>query len=158
MNKKILIADDDINIIASLKFVLADEGYDILAVTTPQAALENLKTQPVDLILLDMNFQQDTTSGAEGVQLVESITALELAIPIIVMTGWATIDIAVEAMQAGAKDFIQKPWKNERMLSAIDNQLALAKSDKKAQRLSQQNKLLTSQAHPGNRATHYTAD
>ena len=152
MNKKILIADDDINIIASLKFVLADEGYDILAVTTPQAALENLKTQPVDLILLDMNFQQDTTSGAEGVQLVESITALELAIPIIVMTGWATIDIAVEAMQAGAKDFIQKPWKNERMLSAIDNQLALAKSDKKAQRLSQQNKLLTSQAHPGNRA------
>ncbi|PKG82384.1 sigma-54-dependent Fis family transcriptional regulator [Colwellia sp. 75C3] len=152
MNKKILIADDDINIIASLKFVLADEGFDILAVTTPQAALDNLKTQSVDLILLDMNFQQDTTSGAEGVQLVEAITALELNIPIIVMTGWATIDIAVEAMQAGAKDFIQKPWKNERMLSAIDNQLALAKSDKKAQRLSQQNQLLTSQAHPGSRS------
>ena len=152
MNKKILIADDDINIIASLKFVLADEGYDIVAVTTPQAALENLKTQSVDLILLDMNFQQDTTSGAEGVQLVEAISVLELNIPIIVMTGWATIDIAVEAMQAGAKDFIQKPWKNERMLSAIDNQLALAKSDKKAQRLSQQNQLLTSQAHPESRA------
>lgn len=152
MNKKILIADDDINIIASLKFVLADEGFDIVAVTTPQAALDNLKTQSVDLILLDMNFQQDTTSGAEGVQLVEAITELELNVPIIVMTGWATIDIAVEAMQAGAKDFIQKPWKNERMLSAIDNQLALAKSDKKAQRLSQQNQLLTSQAHPGSRA------
>jgi DNA-binding NtrC family response regulator len=152
VNKKILIADDDINIIASLKFVLADEGYDIVAVTTPQAALENLKTQSVDLILLDMNFQQDTTSGAEGVQLVEAISVLELNIPIIVMTGWATIDIAVEAMQAGAKDFIQKPWKNERMLSAIDNQLALAKSDKKAQRLSQQNQLLTSQAHPESRA------
>lgn len=152
MNKRILIADDDINIIASLKFVLADEGFDILAVTTPQAALDNLKNQSVDLILLDMNFQQDTTSGAEGVQLVEAITALELNIPIIVMTGWATIDIAVEAMQAGAKDFIQKPWKNERMLSAIDNQLALAKLDKKAQRLSQQNQLLTSQAHPGSRS------
>ena len=123
-----------------------------MAVTTPQAALENLKTQSVDLILLDMNFQQDTTSGAEGVQLVEAISVLELNIPIIVMTGWATIDIAVEAMQAGAKDFIQKPWKNERMLSAIDNQLALAKSDKKAQRLSQQNQLLTSQAHPESRA------
>lgn len=151
MNKKILIADDDINIIASLKYVLADEGFDIVAVTTPQAALDSLQTHSIDLILLDMNFQQDTTSGAEGVQLVEAITALELNIPIIVMTGWATIDIAVEAMQAGAKDFIQKPWKNERMLSAIDNQLALAKSDKKAQRLSQQNQLLTSQAHPGNR-------
>ncbi|KGJ86895.1 sigma-54-dependent transcriptional regulator [Colwellia psychrerythraea] len=152
MNKKILIADDDINIIASLKFVLADEGYDIVAVTTPQAALESLNMQSIDLILLDMNFQQDTTSGAEGVQLVEAISVLELNIPIIVMTGWATIDIAVEAMQAGAKDFIQKPWKNERMLSAIDNQLALAKSDKKAQRLSQQNQLLTSQAHPDSRA------
>jgi len=152
VNKKILIADDDINIIASLKFVLADEGFDIIAVTTPQAALENLKTQTVDLILLDMNFQQDTTSGSEGVQLVKAITELELTIPIIVMTGWATIDIAVEAMQAGAKDFIQKPWKNERMLTAIDNQLARAISDKKAQRLTQQNKLLTSAAHPANRA------
>ncbi len=151
MNKKILIADDDINIIASLKFVLSDEGFDIIAVTTPEAALENLKRQSVDLILLDMNFHQDTTSGAEGLQLVDAINQLELAIPIIVMTGWATIDIAVEAMQAGVKDFIQKPWKNERMLSAIDNQLALAKSHKTAQRLSQQNKLLTSQAHPAGR-------
>ena len=152
MTKKILIADDDINIIASLKFVLADEGFDIVAVTTPEAALESAKKQNVDLILLDMNFQQDTTSGVEGLQLVAAISALELNIPIIVMTGWATIDIAVEAMQAGAKDFIQKPWKNERMLSAIENQLARANADKKAQRLSQQNKLLTSQAHPTNRA------
>ena len=151
MNKKILIADDDINIIASLKFALTDEGFDILAVTTPQAVLDNLQNQSVDLILLDMNFQQDTTSGAEGLALVSAITALELAIPIIVMTGWATIDIAVDAMQAGAKDFIQKPWKNERMFSAINTQLALAKSTKAAQSLSQQNQLLTSQAHPSNR-------
>lgn len=152
MTKKILIADDDINIIASLKFVLADEGFDIVAVTTPEAAIESARNQNVDLILLDMNFQHDTTSGVEGVQLVTAISALELNIPIIVMTGWATIDIAVEAMQAGAKDFIQKPWKNERMLSAIENQLALVKSNKKAQRLSQQNQLLISQAHPKNRA------
>ena len=152
MIKKILIADDDINIIASLKFVLSDEGMEIIAVTTPEAALENLKKQSVDLILLDMNFQQDTTSGAEGLQLVKAIDKLDLAIPIIVMTGWATIDIAVEAMQAGAKDFIQKPWKNERIISAIHNQLALSKLNKKAQRLNQQNKLLTSQAHPANRA------
>jgi DNA-binding NtrC family response regulator len=151
VNKKILIADDDINIIASLKYVLAEEGFDILAVTTPEAALESIKTQTLDLILLDMNFQQDTTSGTEGLQLVESISQLELSIPIIVMTGWATIDIAVEAMQAGAKDLIQKPWKNERMLRAINTQLALAKSTKTAQRLSQQNKLLTSQAHPNDR-------
>jgi len=152
VNKKILIADDDINIIASLKYVLSEQGFDIIAVTTPEAALENLKTQSVDLVLLDMNFQQDTTSGAEGLQLVQAISDLALNIPIIVMTGWATIDIAVEAMQAGAKDFIQKPWKNERLLSAISTQIAFAAIDKKAQRLSQQNQLLTSQSHPNNRA------
>ncbi len=152
MNKKILIADDDINIIAGLKYVLAEEGFDIVAVTTPEAALASVKTQTLDLILLDMNFQQDTTSGGEGLQLVKAITQLELAIPIIVMTGWATIDIAVEAMQAGAKDLIQKPWKNERMLSAINTQLALAQSTKTSQRLSQQNKQLTAQAHPNDRA------
>ena len=151
MIKKILIADDDINIIASLKYVLAEEGYDILAVTTPDAVLENLKNQSVDLVLLDMNFQQDTTSGAEGVKLVSQISALEPALPIIVMTGWATIDVAVEAMQAGAKDFIQKPWQNERVISAIKTQLALASSNKTAQRLSQQNQLLISQQHPQNR-------
>lgn len=151
MNKKILIADDDINIIASLKYVLAEEGFDILAVTTPQAALDNLATETVDLILLDMNFQHDTTSGAEGLQLVETIIKKDPNIPIIVMTGWATVDIAVEAMQAGARDFIQKPWKNERMLSAINTQLALAKTTKVAQRLSQQNKLLTNQVYPINR-------
>lgn len=151
MNKTILIADDDINIIASLKFVLAEEGIDIIAVTTPEAALENIKQHNIDLVLLDMNFHQDTTSGAEGLQLVNDVEDLALNLPIIVMTGWATIDIAVDAMQAGARDFIQKPWKNERIISAINTQLALADSNKTSRRLSQQNKLLTSQQHPQDR-------
>ncbi len=146
MKKRILIADDDINIIASLKYVLAEQGFDIIAVTTPQAVLEHLKQQTVDLLLLDMNFQQDTTSGAEGLQLVGDIQRLDANIPVIVMTGWATIDIAVEAMQAGARDFIQKPWNNERLLSAINTQLALVQSNQMAERLHQQNKLLTGQA------------
>lgn len=152
MNKKILIADDDINIIASLKFVLAEEGFDILAVTTPQAVLDNLEKQEVDLVLLDMNFHQDTTSGAEGIKLVEDVQAFDSGLPVIVMTGWATVDIAVEAMQAGARDFVQKPWKNERIISAIKTQLALAESNKVSQRLSQQNKMLTSQEHPQDKA------
>ncbi|NQY35303.1 MAG: sigma-54-dependent Fis family transcriptional regulator [Alteromonadaceae bacterium] len=152
MNKKILIADDDINIIASLKYILAEEGFDILAMTTPEAVLENLQKQTVDLILLDMNFVQDTTSGVEGLALVEAISRQGLNIPIIVMTGWATIDIAVDAMRGGAKDFIQKPWKNERIINAINTQIELARIDKKAHRLNQQNHLLTSQAHPENRS------
>ena len=147
-NSKILIADDDINIIASLKYILSEENIDILAVTTPQAVLENLKNTSVDLVLLDMNFQLDTTSGAEGLQLVEAIKAFDENLPIIVMTGWATIDIAVDAMRSGAADFIQKPWNNERIISAIKNQIKLAKIDRKLQRLSQENKLLSGQSFP----------
>lgn len=150
--KRVLIADDDINIIAGLKFLLADYGYETLTVTTPQAALESIEKQTIDLILLDMNFQQDTTSGQEGIELVRKISATGLDIPIVVMTGWATIDIAVEAMQAGAKDFVQKPWKNERIINAIETQIALATSGRSVERLSQQNQLLTLQAHPSDRA------
>lgn len=148
---KILIADDDINIIASLQYILAEQGFEILAMTTPQAVLANLQQHSIDLILLDMNFQQDTTSGAEGLTLVNDINQLDLNIPIIVMTGWATIDIAVEAMRAGAQDFIQKPWNNERIISAINTQLALANSTRQTQRLTQQNQLLSAQAFPQNR-------
>jgi len=147
-NQKILIADDDLNIIASLKYILSEENFDIIAMTTPEAVLENLKKESVDLVLLDMNFQQDTTSGAEGLQLVEAIKNLDEGLPVIVMTGWATIDIAVDAMQAGAKDFIQKPWNNERIISAINTQIKLAKIDRKLQRLSQENKLLSAQSFP----------
>ena len=147
-NKKILIADDDFNIIASLKYMLSEENFDILAMTTPDAVLENLKRESVDLVLIDMNFQQDTTSGCEGLQLVAAIQQFDDTLPIIVMTGWATIDIAVDAMRAGAKDFIQKPWNNERMLSAINTQLKLASIDKKCQRLNQENKLLRAQTLP----------
>ncbi|MFT5759190.1 MAG: DNA-binding NtrC family response regulator [Alteromonadaceae bacterium] len=147
-NQKILIADDDLNIIASLKYILSEENFDILAMTTPEAVLENLKIESFDLVLLDMNFQQDTTSGTEGLQLVAAIKKLDENLPIIVMTGWATIDIAVDAMQAGAKDFIQKPWNNERIISAIKTQIKLAKIDRKLQRLSQENKLLSTQSFP----------
>jgi DNA-binding NtrC family response regulator len=145
---KILIADDDINIIASLKYILSDENIDIIAMTRPEAVLENLQSESVDLVLIDMNFQQDTTSGAEGLKLVENISHFDETLPIIVMTGWATIDIAVDAMRAGAKDFIQKPWNNERVISAINTQIKLAKIDKKLQRLSQENRLLKSQSFP----------
>ena len=152
MTKKILIADDDVNIIASLKYLLADEDLHVIAVTTPESAIETINNEIVDVALLDMNFHKDTTSGDEGIQLVKSIMALEQNIAIIVMTGWATIDIAVEAMQNGASDFVQKPWKNERIINAIKTQLQLTEITKVQQRLTQQNKLLTSQAHPENRA------
>ena len=147
-NHKILIADDDVNIIASLKYILSEENIDIIAMTRPEAVLDNLRSSCVDLVLIDMNFQKDTTSGAEGLKLVDEIRKFDDKLPIIVMTGWATIDIAVDAMRAGAKDFIQKPWNNERVISAINTQIKCAKTDKKLQRLSQENRLLSSQSFP----------
>lgn len=150
-NHKILVADDDINIIASLKYILSEENIDIIAMTRPEAVLDNLQRGSVDLVLIDMNFQQDTTSGAEGLKLVEEIRKLDDNLPIIVMTGWATIDIAVDAMRAGAKDFIQKPWNNERIISAINTQIKLAKIGKKLQRLSQENKLLSNRSFPNSK-------
>lgn len=149
--KRILVADDDVSIVASLQFILEDEGFDVVCVTTPEAARAQVSESTFDCVLLDMNFTKDTTSGAEGVALVEQIKHLDTSLPIIVMTGWATIDIAVEAMQAGAKDFIQKPWANERLLSAIKLQLALATTSKQAKSLSEQNKLLLKAEHPSSR-------
>ncbi|GHG05479.1 sigma-54-dependent transcriptional regulator [Thalassotalea marina] len=149
--KHLLVVDDDINIVASLQFILADEGFEVTSVTTPEAALAKIGNTNFDCVLMDMNFQQDTTSGAEGIKLVEHIKHLEEQLPIIVMTGWATIDIAVEAMQAGAKDFIQKPWSNERLIAAVNTQLALSYSNKQVGRLSQQNKLLVAAEHPASR-------
>jgi len=122
-----------------------------LAMTTPAAVVENLKRETVDLVLIDMNFQQDTTSGSEGLQLVKAIREIDNQLPIIVMTGWATIDIAVDAMRAGAKDFIQKPWNNERIISAIKTQIKLAQIDHKLLRLSQENKMLSANAYPDNK-------
>lgn len=149
--KRILVADDDVSIVASLQFILEDEGFSVTSVTTPDAACTQVTEQAFDCVLLDMNFTKDTTSGAEGVTLVKQLKQLDEQLPIIVMTGWATIDIAVKAMQAGAGDFIQKPWANEHLLHTIELQLALTKTSKQAQSLSQQNKLLLSTKHPSSR-------
>ena len=148
MKKTLLIADDDLNIIASLKFVLGDLGYRLLGVTTPSAVLENIRQESIDLVLMDMNFQRDTTSGSEGLSLVADIRQQDPELPVVVMTGWATVDIAVEALKAGARDFIQKPWNDERLVTAVQTQLRMATAERKAHRLTQQNQLLTAQQFP----------
>lgn len=151
MKKNILIADDDINIIASLKFLLEDEDYHIRGITTPAGVVEAVSQDKIDLLLMDMNFQRDTTSGGEGLALVKQVQQLDSELPIIVMTGWATVDLAVEALTTGAKDFVQKPWNDERLLTAIQTQLHLASIEKKARRLNQHNQLLSGQQHPQQR-------
>jgi DNA-binding NtrC family response regulator len=151
MNETILIADDDKNILASLEFLLTEEGFKVIQANSPAEVLNITNQRNVDLLLTDMNFKQDTTSGLEGLTLLKTLDQTDISIPIIVMTGWATIDIAVNALKSGANDFVQKPWNDERLLSLIQTQLKLSNIEKKASRLQQQNKILNTQNHPSHK-------
>ena len=128
---KILVADDDINIIASLQFLLDDYGFDVKGVTCLEAAKTQLTQHNFDLVMLDMNFHRDTTSGSEGIEFIQQMNKLltDKLPPIIAMTGWATIDIAVAALKAGAKDFVQKPWQDDALINSIQTQIRLAERE-----------------------------
>ncbi|WP_269751486.1 sigma-54-dependent transcriptional regulator [Paraneptunicella aestuarii] len=148
MKHNILVADDDEGIRSALTMLLKSEGFVPTTVDSPESALEALRYGDFSLVLMDLNFSLDTTSGDEGLQLVASIRRVDELIPIVVMTGWGTIEVAVSTMQKGANDFIQKPWENDRLLSIINNQIALAKSQIQTQKLSEQYHLLQEEAHP----------
>lgn len=139
---KILVVDDDAGIIASLRLLLKTEGFSVTTATAPGEALYFVKQQDFDIVLMDLNYSLDTTSGVEGLNLIEDIKKLDEHLPIVVMTGWATIDVAVQTMQKGAGDFVQKPWENERLLSILHNQIKLAKSQHLQDKLSEENQLL----------------
>jgi len=146
MNKKtILVVDDDNDILSALNMLLVAEDFSVQLMQNPQAALTALKHSSIDLVLMDLNYTRDTTSGEEGLALIADIRRFDEDIPIVVMTGWATIEVAVSTMQNGANDFIQKPWDIDRLLAVIDNQIRLAQSEKNTQKLQQQNQLLQQQ-------------
>lgn len=142
MKDSLIIADDDPQIVIALKLLLQAEGYKVTAVANPSELLEKLKTQDYALALIDLNYQADTTSGAEGLQLISEIKKLDEILPIIVMTGYSSVDIAVDAMKRGAADFITKPWKNDRLLAILSTQIKLRHSELKGQKLHQHNTLL----------------
>ncbi len=148
MNKTILIADDDTNVLASLNFLLSEEGFTVYQASSPAEAFAAINQKPIDLLLTDLNFHEDTTSGKEGITLVERVNKAFPDLPIIVMTGWATVDIAVKTLKSGAKDFVQKPWKDEQLISSINTHIALCCAVKKAQSLSQHNKILSAENLP----------
>ena len=138
----ILVVDDDAGIIASLRLLLKTEGYQVTTATTPQEAVFFIKNNTFDIVLMDLNYSLDTTSGAEGLSLIEDIKKLDDNLPIVVMTGWATIDVAVQTIKTGAGDFVQKPWENERLLSILSNQIKLSQSRHIQDKLSEENQLL----------------
>ncbi len=142
MNPTILIADDQRDIREALRLLLKAEGVGCIVADGPAAAIEAVRRQRLDAALIDLNYTRDTTSGAEGLDLLRELRRIDPELPVVVMTAWGTIDIAVEAMRLGAGDFVEKPWDNQRLLSVLRNQLALARSRGEAARLRRENEIL----------------
>src|SRR5258706_6735506 len=142
---RILIADDQTHVIEALRLLLKGEGYKTDSVTSPAGALAALQTGSFDCVLMDLNYARDTTSGAEGLDLLARLQAIDPALPVIVMTAWGTVDLAVEVMRHGARDFIQKPWENARLLSIVRTQIELGRALRRRQRLDAENDVLRDQ-------------
>ena len=138
----ILVADDQADVLAALRLLLKAEGFEIATATSPSEVLELLELDEFDCLLLDLNYTRDTTSGQEGLDLLPRIQALDSTLPIIVMTAWGSIESAVEAMRRGARDYIEKPWDNDRLLATINSQLVLVQAVRRAQFLEAENEML----------------
>jgi DNA-binding NtrC family response regulator len=145
---RILVADDQPAVLDALKMLLRSEGFEVDVVRSPQVVIESLALREYDVILLDLNYARDTTSGKEGIELLQRIKEMDCQVPVIVMTAWGTISLAVEAVKRGARDFIQKPWDDERLVSTIRTHAELFYNLRHRQRLEAENKLLRSQGRP----------
>ncbi len=146
---RILVADDQRGVLESLEFLLGTEGFEVQSTTSPRALLEALSKQDFDVVLMDLNYARDTTSGQEGLALLSDVQTLDNTLPVVVMTAWASVELAVEAMRGGARDFIEKPWDNNRLLSILRTQTELGRALRKGQRLEAENELLRGDAsHP----------
>ncbi len=144
----ILVADDQPDVLEALRLLFKSENYAVHCETSPATAFEAARTQQFELLLIDLNYARDTTSGKEGLDLLSRIVALDNTLPVVVMTAWASINLAVEAMRRGARDFVTKPWDNERLLTIVRNQIEFGKALRKTQRLEAENRLLRSQGQP----------
>jgi DNA-binding NtrC family response regulator len=145
---RVLIADDAPDVREALRLLFKGEGYRTETVGTPQAALSAIASHEFDIALLDLNYARDTTSGREGLDLLTEIQSIDSTLPVVVMTAWGSVELAVEAMRRGARDFIQKPWENQRLLSIVRTQLELSRALRQAQRLEAENNLLRARGRP----------
>jgi DNA-binding NtrC family response regulator len=144
----ILIADDQADVLEALRLLLKGEGYKAETVNSPAKALAALERDEFDAVLMDLNYARDTTSGQEGLDLLSRIQALDGTLPVVVLTAWANVELAVEVMRRGARDFIQKPWDNTRLVAIVRTQVELAKALRKGRRLEAENELLRGATAP----------
>jgi phosphoserine phosphatase RsbU/P len=143
---RLLVADDQPDVLEALRWLLTAEGYEPEFVSSTEAVLERLRASPFDLLLMDLNYTRDTTSGREGLDLITKVRALDGSLPIVVMTGWGSIDTAVEAMRRGAKSFVQKPWEDVTLLEIVEREVqdgrAARRRDHKQQREAEEARLI----------------
>src|SRR6478609_6015894 len=145
---RILAADDQQHILEAIELLLKPQGYEVDVVRSPELARDALASSSYDAVLIDLNYTRDTTSGQEGLGLLSDIVSMDSTLPVIVMTAWGNVELAVEAMRRGARDFIQKPWENERLLSILRTQVELHRALQEAERLTAENRLLNAQGRP----------
>jgi len=138
----ILVADDQPDILESMRLLLKGEGYSVELASSPEEALAAAGRREFDAVLMDLNYTRDTTSGKEGLDLLTKLRPLDSNLPVVVMTAWGSIELAVEAMRLGASDFFEKPWDNERVLAILRNQIELRRARRKGERLEAENRLL----------------
>jgi DNA-binding NtrC family response regulator len=144
---RILLADDQADVLEALRLLLKPEGFIIDTAASPQQLLRALEVKDYDVVLMDLNYTRDTTSGEEGLDLLQRIHTADESLPVVVMTAWGSVKVAVEAMRRGARDFIQKPWENERLLSIIRTQTELGRAIRRGRQLEAANQALQADGH-----------
>jgi DNA-binding NtrC family response regulator len=145
---RVLIADDQADVVEALRLLLKAEGFHLETASSPAGVLAALDAREFDVAIVDLNYARDTTSGEEGLNLLTRIQNNDPTLPVVVMTAWGTVDVAVEAMRRGARDFIQKPWDNARLLAIVRTQIELSQALRKGQRLEAENSLLRGDGVP----------
>ncbi len=145
---RILVADDSADVLEALRLLIKSEGFGTETVNSPARLLAALQAKEFDLVLMDLNYARDTTSGQEGLDLLARLQTMDSTLPVVVMTAWGTIELAVEAMRRGARDFIQKPWDNARLLAIVRTQIELSRALRREQRLEAENRLLRAEGRP----------
>ncbi len=145
---RILIADDQADVLEALRLLLKPEGYAVQAAQSPAGVLAALESADFDVVLIDLNYARDTTSGAEGLDLLARIREMDATLPVVLMTAWGSIELAVEGMRRGARDFVQKPWDNARLLATLATQVELARALRQSRRLEEENRLLRGSGSP----------
>jgi DNA-binding NtrC family response regulator len=145
---RILVADDQQDVLEAMRLLLKAEGYQIECVTSPKAAIQTLEARDFDVVIIDLNYTRDTTSGEEGLELLSKIQSIDSILPVVVMTAWGTVQVAVDAMRRGARDFVQKPWENERLLAIVKTQIELSNALRRGLRLEAENRLLRAEGGP----------